>query len=128
MLNYLKISKLIEDNVSVREHFYSKIGVTRIGWNATMKNKSMKVETLERVAAYFKKPISYFFDEEIIILGDSIDEDGKDYKALYYEANELYVDTLKKYTLCLEENKSLTEHKPGATKPASKDVHKSKLK
>ncbi|WP_372934415.1 hypothetical protein [Mariniphaga sediminis] len=39
------------------------IGMSLHGLNLTLKNKRLTVETLEKIAAYYKKPISYFFGE-----------------------------------------------------------------
>jgi transcriptional regulator with XRE-family HTH domain len=39
------------------------IGMTIQGLSKNIRSRTMKVDTLEKIALYFRKPIIYFFDE-----------------------------------------------------------------
>lgn len=83
MLNYEIIKKLLSENFHSNEHFYKKIDLTRVGYNRMIDNKSMKVETLEKIAQYFEKPIAFFFNE---VTNERVEDEDK----------RLLIDFLKK--------------------------------
>jgi transcriptional regulator with XRE-family HTH domain len=70
-MDYNKVWSLInKENLSKRAA--AKIAnMSPGGFNPMMENKTMSVKTLELLASYFKKPISYFFEEEILVVEDS---------------------------------------------------------
>ena len=114
MLNYKKISTLVKSIDSSKMEFYKLIDVTPTGFRQTMEKKTMKVDTLERIAIYFDKPISYFFDEVEITSPDMVPK-------------EKYYELLEKYNNCLEEKDILSksEEEPApANKKRIKSVHK----
>ena len=47
------------------------VNMTPGGFNPMMENETMSVKTLELLAGHFKKPVSYFFEEEIESLNES---------------------------------------------------------
>jgi transcriptional regulator with XRE-family HTH domain len=50
--------------------------MTGTGYREMLKNQTMKVETLEKVARHFNLPVSYFFDE----VGNELNEPRAEYK------------------------------------------------
>lgn len=123
MLNYKIINDLANSISSNKMEFYRDIGLTPTGFRQTMEKKTMKVETLERIAAYFDKPVAYFFDVEIIpaVVQEPSGEYGNDYKSKYF-------DLLEKYTNCLEEKDTLMKSSNEPTKVDKKIISKSQLK
>lgn len=88
MLNYLKVRLLFEEEKFSKMDFYKYINMTSKGFNDMLDNQRMKVETLEKIASYFDKPMSWFFDEDVDVVEN-------DYKEKYFEL-------LEKYSLLLE--------------------------
>jgi transcriptional regulator with XRE-family HTH domain len=64
-MNYKKLTDLVsEENLSDNK-IARVMDMTGTGYRDMLKNKSMKVDTLEKVARHFKVPVSYFFDEDV---------------------------------------------------------------
>gem|GEM_PF-5097614 len=61
-MNYNKIIHL-RDSEKTKQMLADGIGMSLHGLNLAIKNKRLTVETLEKIAIYYKKPVSYFFDE-----------------------------------------------------------------
>lgn len=61
-MNYNKIRELVVDKRLSLRKLAMKVGMTQPGFMRMLKNESMTVETLERVAAALKVPISEFFE------------------------------------------------------------------
>jgi transcriptional regulator with XRE-family HTH domain len=62
-MNYKKLIDLVsEENLS--DNKIARImDMSGTGYREMLKNQTMKVETLEKVARHFNVPVSYFFDE-----------------------------------------------------------------
>lgn len=64
MLNYTKIESYRKDKKISQEVLALKCGFkTREGYGQMLRNRSMKVETLEKIAEFLNIPIWEFFDE-----------------------------------------------------------------
>jgi transcriptional regulator with XRE-family HTH domain len=63
-MNYSKIEYLRKENKVTIPELAEKIGMSKSGFEKMMRERSCKVSTLESIAAYFCKPIVYFFDED----------------------------------------------------------------
>ncbi|MCY1634215.1 hypothetical protein [Marinifilum sp. D737] len=70
-MDYNKVWSLInKENLSKRAAA-KIVNMTPGGFNPMMENETMSVKTLELLAGHFKKPVSYFFEEEIVSLNES---------------------------------------------------------
>jgi transcriptional regulator with XRE-family HTH domain len=67
-MDYSRLKKAIKDKrYSIRE-VSEKIGMSEVGFHQSIKNNTLKIETLEKIANVLEMPISYFFepkDEEV---------------------------------------------------------------
>jgi transcriptional regulator with XRE-family HTH domain len=64
-MDYSRIKiELDKKKMSIRDLCY-KIDVTEQGLHQMIRNKSMKVEVLERISRVLDKPVSYWFSEEL---------------------------------------------------------------
>jgi transcriptional regulator with XRE-family HTH domain len=63
-MNYKKLNDLIRENNLTQNKAAAAFGVSSPGLREMIDNKTMKVETLEKIAKYFNVPVSYFFDED----------------------------------------------------------------
>lgn len=59
-----RINVLMAENKVTIARLCDNIGMTANGYSKMWKNKSIKVETIQRIADYFKVPLSHFFDGE----------------------------------------------------------------
>lgn len=59
-----KIDDLIKKKGVRKSDFLLEIGMSNSGFNDTLKNGSIKVSILEKIAKYFSVPITYFFEDE----------------------------------------------------------------
>lgn len=62
-MNYSKIEKLRNSEKS-KKLFAEKLGMTEHGVLHMLKHRTMTVETLERIALVYNRPIEYFFSED----------------------------------------------------------------
>lgn len=108
MFKYEKINELFKSKVFIKEEFFQKIGMTRVGFNLMMQKHSLKVDTLEKFAFYFKKPISYFFEEEIP-KENITNEEATEYDQVDYKTK--YIDCLEKFNKTLDELNELRKEK-----------------
>lgn len=76
-------------------------GMSPTGFKQTIDNKSLKVDTLMKIAVYFNKPISFFFDESPESIDSIAAEPSEEYgfKGKYYELLEKYADALEKINI-----------------------------
>ena len=98
-MNYEKIEQLIKKENLTQNKAAAAFGMSSPGFKEMLDNKTMKVETLEKIAKYFNVPVSYFF------------EDGE--KLTPSQVPDLPVDIVKEpYTvcrLCNEKDKRIAE-------------------
>lgn len=66
-MNYEKIQQLIDSNKVEKMKFYKAINLTHAGFAKMMKDKTLKVETLELIAKYFSVSIDLFFERKFTI-------------------------------------------------------------
>ena len=62
-MNYERIKVLSEKKSIALKDIAYKIGVTEAGFHKMLTNKTMKIETLEKISEILEVPVSYFFDE-----------------------------------------------------------------
>ncbi len=63
-MDYNRIKTELErKSISIRDLCY-KIDVTEQGLHQMIRNKSMKIEVLERISYVLKLPVSYWFEED----------------------------------------------------------------
>ena len=74
-MNYDKIKPELEKRGIVIKDFCRRINITEQGLHQMIRNKSMKVEILERVSEVLAVPISYWFDD--------LEKDGKVFSSMH---------------------------------------------
>ena len=64
-MDYSRIKSVLEHkNISIRELCF-KIDVTEQGLHQMIRNKSMKIEVLERISNVLELPVTYWFEDQI---------------------------------------------------------------
>jgi transcriptional regulator with XRE-family HTH domain len=64
LMDYLKLHKAVETNkISITE-LCKKIYITRKTYYNNIENKTLKVETLEKICEVLQLPVTYFFDDK----------------------------------------------------------------
>ena len=63
-MNYKKLVDLLKEKNLSDNKIARIIDMTGTGYRDMLKNHTMKVDTLEKVAKHFNTPVSYFFDEQ----------------------------------------------------------------
>jgi transcriptional regulator with XRE-family HTH domain len=63
-MNYSKIRQLQKMNKVSNREISVVVGLTDTGYGKMLENETCTVSTLEKIATYFKVPVSYFFDLE----------------------------------------------------------------
>lgn len=66
MLNYRKINSIFEQSKYTKREVAKGCGFTRPTLDGLLQGADVKISTLEAWAKFFNKPISFFFDEDII--------------------------------------------------------------
>jgi transcriptional regulator with XRE-family HTH domain len=62
-MNYEKLRELIKKENLSQNQMAKNFGMSAPGYKEMLEKKSLKVKNLEKIADYFKVPVSYFFDE-----------------------------------------------------------------
>lgn len=62
-MNYSKLKGLIESNNFTIRKFCAKVGITESGYYRMIENRSMKIDTLEKMSEILQVPLSVFFEE-----------------------------------------------------------------
>ncbi len=60
-MDYKRINLLINASGMSKAEFYNKVGITRTGFILMVKNNSIKISLLEKIAETLDVPVSYFF-------------------------------------------------------------------
>jgi DNA-binding Xre family transcriptional regulator len=104
MINKQQVEKLREERNIPKMEFYSKIGMTAKGYNQMFENDSMKLSTLEKIAAILDVPIVSFFDNGLTA------PDPQQLQAKVSENRELLKEnnSLKDEIRALEKNSALS--------------------
>lgn len=76
MLNYEKINEIFEQSRYSKRDIAKGCGFTRPTLDGLLQGADVKVSTLVAWAKFFKKPVSYFFDESDKMLGNQTDHSG----------------------------------------------------
>ena len=118
-MNYSKIEEQIKSQNVDMEVFFKDIDMSRAGYYRMMKEKTLKVDVLEKIASALKQPISFFFDEPEAGPKMSAEDLRNKVDELYEENREL-----------LKENKQLLQRISVLEKNStiSGDVEFTKLK
>lgn len=96
-MNYAKIETLLSQKGVSKMKFYEAVGLTHTGFSKMIKNETITVDTLEKIAAYFNIPVFTFFEENATKVPTVSDLQAK-VSELYEENRDL-----------LKENKALVE-------------------
>lgn len=115
-MDYNKIHNILDDSKLTLGEICEKIGLSRAGLYRALKNKTLKISTLELLAQTLDVPVFYFFTDEDIDL-DSINN-VQHYKDELQEKNET-LSTIKeklnaiynlyfRFMLSLDENDTRT--------------------
>ena len=64
MLNYNKIEELLKKLKITKKELLEKLEMSNQGYIDMVKDRTMKVKTLEKLSEFLGVPESYFFDEE----------------------------------------------------------------
>lgn len=73
--NYTKLNDLFESSKYSKREIAKQCGFTRPTLDGLLQGADVKISTLVAAARFFRRPVSYFFDEEPI----EIREAGRDY-------------------------------------------------
>lgn len=97
-MNYDFLESAVRKSKLPKMEFYSMIGLTAEGFRGSVKNRTMKVETLEKISEVLNIPIHSFFSENPEI---SVVEDGglnykTDYKQQLIESQQEQIRLHKK--------------------------------
>jgi transcriptional regulator with XRE-family HTH domain len=63
-VNYTKIKTELENRGITVKDFCRDIGITEQGFYQMFRNRSMKVDVLERISDELQVPVAYWFDEQ----------------------------------------------------------------
>jgi transcriptional regulator with XRE-family HTH domain len=100
-----KIKKLAKDkNLSIRQ-LCIKIEITESGLNYTLKNNTLKIETLQKIADVFEVPISYFFVDDNNLKTEFLTEKLKrlsNSSEIFEKANETAIEATERLIGILE--------------------------
>jgi len=61
-----KIKKMLLDNNISQEYLAVNIGMTKNGLNNNLSSDDFKLSTLQKIADFFKVPISYFLRVKLV--------------------------------------------------------------
>lgn len=106
MLEYNKIEYLLSKNRMTLTEMAKIVGMSTSGFRDSIIKRTIKVDTLEKIAGHFGKPVSYFFNEEI----PAVSESSAEYKIennIPYSVKELLIEKDK----LLEEKDRLIKEK-----------------
>jgi len=62
-MNYSKITLLKNKHNKTRNEMAAMVDLTPAGYDKMMRHQTISVKTLEKMASFFKVPISFFFEE-----------------------------------------------------------------
>ncbi len=62
-MNYSRIKILLEERKITLRELCREVEITEQGFHQMVRNRSMKVEVLERISVFFDVPVSFWFDE-----------------------------------------------------------------
>ena len=79
-MNYKKINNLINESKLSKQEISNQCGFSRPTLDAVLKCADVKVSTITALSAFFKVPVSYFFDEDM----GHINQNGKGNAASVY--------------------------------------------
>lgn len=78
MLKYSKIENLTIEKKISQTKIAQIIGMTREGYGRMLRDKTMKVSILEKIASIFEVPITYFFEEETELQSGEVEHKTND--------------------------------------------------
>lgn len=79
-MNYKKLIDLVKEENLSDNKIARVMDMSGTGYRDMLKNKSMKVDTLEKVANHFKVPVSYFFEDQPGAIAELVHEPKAAYK------------------------------------------------
>jgi transcriptional regulator with XRE-family HTH domain len=62
-MDYSKITLIKDRKRITREEMAELLGMSKYGYDKTIRNQTLTVKNLEKIAAFFQVPVGYFFDE-----------------------------------------------------------------
>lgn len=65
-MNYNKLKSALSEKKITIEKFCQELGMSTGGFHMMIRNETMKVSLLERIAEYLDVPVSYFFEESTL--------------------------------------------------------------
>ena len=70
-MNYSKIKdELVRQNKTAKD-LCNDLGVSEQGFHQMIRNRSMKIDILEKISEYFNVPVAYWFDDDESIVSES---------------------------------------------------------
>lgn len=92
-MNYSKIKTLLEKRKITIQKLCDEVGISTVGFHNIYNNKSIKVQTLEKIADVLQVPIKYFFEDETsdnpFFVNESTVTYGDNNKILINKNNEI---------------------------------------
>ncbi len=105
-----KVNLLLAENKISMTKLCESIGMTVNGYSKMWKNRSIKVDTIQKIADYFKVPLSHFFSTLDVTSSESYklgleNTEVNEFREKYIKALESENELLKKL---LEREKTMT--------------------
>lgn len=102
LMDYLKLHKTVETNKITITELCKKIHIDRKTFYNNIENKTLKVETLERICEELQVPISTFFENF-----DFVSEPGVNYKKENKALELDLISLLKELNQCRKEKEAM---------------------
>lgn len=114
-MNYSKLRNVVENSKLTISELCKKLEIDRKTFYNNFENRTMKVETLEKICFLLEVPITNFFENEPKKTALSIvAEESEVYGVTNYK--EKYFETLEKLNACNERLLGFTDLKKGSIK------------
>ena len=95
-MDYSKINLLKDRKKVTREEMAALLDMSTYGYDKTIRNQTLTVKNLEKIATFFQVPVGYFFDETDHNLSDPLGDYNNCKECLKYEGMiELLKEQLK---------------------------------
>lgn len=116
-MDYGLIKRLAQAKGITIKRLAEMAGITEQGFHKTVKNETLQIAALEKIATILDVPASIFFDETNNLVSEPTTEYQNEWKDKYYSL-------LEKYNLCLEEKDKLSKDYKRSNTIIDKSINK----
>lgn len=120
-MDYIRLENIIKDNELSVSELFKKIDINRGSFYYSIKKKSLKVETLEKICEVLGISIFQFFSNNEIEYTNKKYQQKRGLEVIHEEApinyKEKYLQTLEKLNIANERLLDFTDPKKGTIKP-----------